>query len=252
MRFVPVGDPLIEDFLVGAHEVRKRDFNAFINATGATPAPPKPKFQQGGAHPVVNVTRSDAEEFCRWLTNHEREIGRIGAGDTYRLPTDAEWSTAAGAALERGDSPADRGGRTFGVYPWGVQWPPPAKVGNYADKTYRMSLGRSNAEASKGLQRWRRLHGTDRKVQREHLQNFRCSRVTSGSGSATVTEELTWGCCRPRSDPRGKLARLRERRPRSWQAPVDVSPETRAENIGFRVVLSRGTTPVETRCPVNL
>ena len=248
MRFVPVGDPVIENFLVGAHEVRKRDFNAFINATGATP-PPKPKFQQGGVHPVVNVTRSDAEEFCRWLTNHERENERIGLGDTYRLPTDAEWSTAAGAALERGDSPADRGGRTFGVYPWGVQWPPPAKAGNFADKTYRISLGRSRAEAIPGY--------NDGVVYTAPTGKFKGNTYRIFDVAGNVWEWVSDSYGGADADAadlgviRGASWRDFEKDDLGLGRRRSTSPETRAENIGFRVVLSRGTTPVETLSGVS-
>lgn len=43
-------------------------------------------FQQTDDHPVVNVTWSDAVEFCRWLSREE--------GKKYRLPTEAEWEYA--------------------------------------------------------------------------------------------------------------------------------------------------------------
>ena len=242
MRFVPVGDPMIEDFLVGAHEVRVRDFKAFINATSAEP-PPEPNFEQGGAHPVVNVTRSDAEAFCRWLTNHERENGRIGAGDTYRLPTDAEWSTAAGSALERGDTPADRGGRTFGVYPWGVRWPPPAKAGNFADKTYRVSLGRPREESLLGY--------NDGIVYTAPVGKFRGNAYKIFDVAGNVWEWV--------SDNYGgadeKTAELGVVRGASWQdfekddlglgRRRPATSEGRTENIGFRVVLARGTTPID-------
>ncbi len=242
MRFVPVGDPLIENFLVGAHEVRKRDFNAYLNATGAV-APLKPKFQQGGAHPVVNIMRSEAEAFCRWLTTHEREIGRIGAGDTYRLPTDAEWSTAAGAAVERGDSPADRGDRIFGVYPWGVQWPPPAKAGNFADKTYRRSLGRAKDEVIEGY--------NDGVVYTSPVGKYKGNAYKLFDVAGNVWEWVSDSYGGEEDD----AAELGVLRGASWQdfekddlglgRRLAVPSETQAENIGFRIILIRGTTPVE-------
>ena len=43
----------------------------------------EPGFSQSDDHPVVAVTRRDAETFCRWLSQKE--------GKKYRLPTEEEW-----------------------------------------------------------------------------------------------------------------------------------------------------------------
>ena len=54
------------------------------------------------------------------------------SGQSYRLPTDREWSHAAGLPEEPGDTPEARDGRVRGVYPWGKTWPPPPGTGNFA------------------------------------------------------------------------------------------------------------------------
>ena len=85
---------------------------------------------------MVLVNWDDATAFCEWLT--EREIGaeKIADGQLYRLPTDAEWSRAAGLPDEGGTSPQDRDGK-IKEFAWGKQWPPPAGAGNFADASLR-------------------------------------------------------------------------------------------------------------------
>lgn len=127
MKFAPVGERL----LFSIWETRVNDFAAFCKETGR--AHPTTDFEQGPAHPVVNVNRDDAEAFCRWLTAREIAAGRLQPNQRYRLPTDREWSLAAGLPDEAGDTPEARDGRVRGVYPWGRTWPPPAGSGNFAD-----------------------------------------------------------------------------------------------------------------------
>ena len=50
---------------------------------------------------------------------------------TVRLPSDAEWSLAAGLPAESGATPKEKHMGVKGVYPWGSEWPPPAGAGNY-------------------------------------------------------------------------------------------------------------------------
>ena len=89
----------------------------------------EPGFPQTDLHPVVAVTQKDAAAFCAWLTEHERASGRIGPEDTYRLPTNVEWSEAVGL-------PADAV-YPSGRYPWGEEFPPRAPLGNYASEEIR-------------------------------------------------------------------------------------------------------------------
>jgi eukaryotic-like serine/threonine-protein kinase len=139
MKFVPVGN-----VLVGVWPVRVRDYVAYSAETG------RPRltvdFPQDENHPVVRVKWDDAVAFCEWLTEHEIAAGKLEKDQEYRLPTDVEWSMAAGISDEGGATPEQRDGvnRDF---PWEKsnvpKWPPPANVGNYGDAAFRQATGNS-------------------------------------------------------------------------------------------------------------
>ena len=123
MKFVPV---LGTKTLFCVWETRVQDYAAFAQATGH--AVEKPQFQQGPTHPVI-ASWDDAVAFCEWLSKKE--------GRTYRLPTDAEWSVAVGLSAESGATPEEKsknGPRD--TYPWGRQWPPPHRAGNYGQNLH--------------------------------------------------------------------------------------------------------------------
>lgn len=128
--------PFTPTLMAGVTEVRVADYHAFVASTGA-PMPPPTDFVQGKDHPVVCVSREDAERFARWLTMQERAAGLIEETDAYRLPTDEEWSAMAGIKDEKGYSPYERvqnRGKYAGhEYLWGLRWPPPAGSGNFSD-----------------------------------------------------------------------------------------------------------------------
>ncbi len=110
-------------FRLGATEVTRGQFTAFVAATGykttgelANPFRPfgavigpkddsgswrKPGYAAGDDHPITHVSHADALAYCGWLSKAE--------GKTYRLPTEAEWRWAcrAGAATRYpfGDDP---------------------------------------------------------------------------------------------------------------------------------------------------
>ena len=134
MRFVPIGA-----WHMSVWETRVRDWIAFCQATRRTLE--KPDFAQKETDPVVKVNRQDALEFCQWLTDKERRENFLDETQVYRLPTDQEWSIAAGLPNESGATPEERDGRIRGEFPWGNQWPPPSGAGNYADQALRRQPG---------------------------------------------------------------------------------------------------------------
>lgn len=138
MKFVPV--PIIggpsggQRMLFSVWETRVGDCDAYCQETGLKW--PKMPFAQSPAHPVGNISIPDAQGFCDWLTARERKLGRIGATEKYRLPTDHEWSCAVGIG-DREDSaktPRDKSEQIADVFPWGTNWPPPTGAGNYGDE----------------------------------------------------------------------------------------------------------------------
>lgn len=158
---VQIGSPLIEkgrDFgesprkqieiktpiAFSKFEVLREEYAAFVKATnhvsdgacyaGAENArePKKvtwqnPGFEQNGRHPVVCVTLKDAQAYTKWLS----EL----TGETYRLPSQAEWEYAArGGTSTRyafGDEITDENaqyGKETGTQQAGAYPPNPARL----------------------------------------------------------------------------------------------------------------------------
>jgi hypothetical protein len=129
MRFVPVAGT---QALFSVWDTRVQDYEAYAQARSEADAGWKsPGFEQRPAHPVVKVSWEDAQGFCRWLTETERNAGLLLPEMSYRLPTDAEWSAAAGLDEPNEGTPKDKDMKIQGVFPWGTEWPPPKGAGNY-------------------------------------------------------------------------------------------------------------------------
>jgi serine/threonine protein kinase len=152
MHFVPLGDIYISEW-----QTRKRDFEAFVRATGYDAVGgmssavtqngfklnkmswQAPGFQQKPDHPVVGVSWEDANQFCAWLTKKERSEGTMTTFQSYRLPSDRAWSRAVGIEHEQGNTPEERSGKLEDIYPWGNTFPPPNDCGNYAGSESRVN-----------------------------------------------------------------------------------------------------------------
>jgi formylglycine-generating enzyme required for sulfatase activity len=138
LLFVPVGD--LPGRLVGKTEVTRAAMSLWAAETKSD-FPSQPAFNVLPDHPVVNVTYDAAEAFCQWLTEYDRKNQLISATSSYRLPTDAEWSTLAGLQ-EGAGSPTDLHLKNTTHFAWGENlWPPPSlsvnldapKISGYSD-----------------------------------------------------------------------------------------------------------------------
>jgi len=172
MRFVPVPGTKV---LFSLYQTRVKDFRVFIRESGYVHMREtkdsdsrmwsldkdgnkqrghsweNPGFKQTEDHPVVGVSWNDAKAFCEWLTVRERAAARLPAGWEYRLPTDHEWSVAAGLTEEDPKkTPEEKDGKIEDKFPWGTEWPPPAGAGNYAGEEVDDGHWPSNFSVLKG------------------------------------------------------------------------------------------------------
>jgi hypothetical protein len=142
MVFVPVPGTEVVFCL---WETRVQDYTAFDKTKpGSDPSWRRVEFRgvrvsDGPDHPVTMVSRQDAQQFCRWLTETEQAADLISPQQRYRLPTDSEWNQAIG--LRRQGNDLSRALDIGDLYPWGFWWPPSAGAANLADDTARSQFG---------------------------------------------------------------------------------------------------------------
>jgi len=85
-----------QPFAMGRYPVTVGQWRQFARATGWQPQGEvnwaAPGFRQTDLHPVVGVTWHDAQQYLRWLSEM--------TGQTYRLPSEAEWEYACRAGTK--------------------------------------------------------------------------------------------------------------------------------------------------------
>ena len=133
----PVRRVWVDTFEIAVHPVTRREYEAFLNATGH-PQPREwdnPEFGKPDL-PVVGVSWNDAVVFCLWCSSCEDPMR-----PPVRLPTEAEWERAA-----RGTDDSQR-------YPWGNDVPDwiPNQGKGPLDGPWMVSLGPPTSWGIRGI-----------------------------------------------------------------------------------------------------
>jgi RNA polymerase sigma factor (sigma-70 family) len=117
-------------FLLGKYEVTQGQYEALMHANPST-------FKKGPDYPMEQMSWQDAKDFCAQLDI----ILPADANMSFRLPTDEEWSIAAGLPEEIEGTLKQKSNKIRNTYPWGTNWPPPNTAGNYSDASNKKKYG---------------------------------------------------------------------------------------------------------------
>ena len=219
MKFVPLGQVRISVW-----ETRVQDYDAFCRATGRHYEPPD--FQQAPTHPVVKVNWFDAVAFCKWLTEKEHEENVLEDRQSYRLPTDLEWSAAVGLPNE-GASTRKRATEKFGMNFRGEN------NGRRRRAREIMPIEACNAHEER---QWETTVTISRRRRRWEVSNqtrsaFTISAETFGNGAWKVTRETArapdaiGACCAAAPGPRA-IASKCNRRIATWSIATSATSFT--------------------------
>ncbi|MCY2986681.1 MAG: SUMF1/EgtB/PvdO family nonheme iron enzyme [Planctomycetota bacterium] len=221
----PVPVTLSQGFWLGKYEVTQGQWRTIMgsNPSCFSASGSDSSQVQGMATdrlPVENISWSDADAFCRKVTDQERQAGRLPAGWEYRLPTEAQWEYGCRAgtvtATAFGDKLSSSQANFEGNNPYngankGPYLTRTAKVGSYAGNAWGLQDMHGNVwEWCRDWYQARLPGGTDPEV-----SSRATFRVLRGGG---------WV-----SDGRSCRSALRFR----------VLPHVRGEDYGFRVAIVR-------------
>ena len=111
---VPV--KLTKPFKLGKYEVTQGQWKK-VMGTNTKPWADKEGVQMGDDNAASYVHWDGATEFCKRLTDIDHENGKLPAGESYRLPTEAEWEYACRAGTKTAFSFGDDESQ-LGEYAW--------------------------------------------------------------------------------------------------------------------------------------
>ena len=199
---------LTKGFWMGVHEVTQAEYQA-VTATNPS------SFTGDLNRPVETVSWDDAMAYCATLKTNEQTAGRIPAGWSYRLPTEAEWEYAcrAGPRTTRFSFGDDVSGAAFGNYAW--------YISNSAATTHPVEQKLPNAL---GLMD---MHGNVWEWCQDRYAAYSGGSVTDPQGPLTGGERVSRGASWSGAPVNSRSARRDHK-----------LPTTTDDRIGFRIVLS--------------
>ena len=113
-------------FAIGKYQVTFEEYDIFCEAAGKQK--PEDEGWGRGKHPVINIYWSEAVEYCAWLSGQ--------TGETYRLPSEAEWEYACRAGSDKAYCFGDNSAQ-LAEYAW--------YDGNAGGKTHPVGGKKANA-----------------------------------------------------------------------------------------------------------
>jgi formylglycine-generating enzyme required for sulfatase activity len=241
MKFVPVTNSQV---FFSVWDTRVHDFETFVAQShyNAGPDWTEPHFakssgfKQSPVDPVVEVSWTDAKEFCAWLTKTKIASGWLPKGMFYRLPTDEEWSAAVGLKNEVGSTPAEKSGKIH-VFPWGSQWPPPQGAGNYSGEELKVKQFKDAKEMDAVIDGYR-----DDYIYTSPVGSFTANQLGLFDMGGDV-----WQWCQDQFDAQNQDRVLRGACWNNGPPPglfyssyrYHEAPDTRSDYTGFRCVVAR-------------
>lgn len=109
-----VGAFVTQGYWLGKYEVTQAEWKQLMRTA---PWKGQDNTKEGDDYPATWVDWDDTTEFCRRLTERERQAGRLPDGWKFDLPTEAQWERACRAHTETTYSFGDDASR-LGEYAW--------------------------------------------------------------------------------------------------------------------------------------
>ena len=97
IKTTPVKVFLTKGYWLGKYEVTQSEWKQVMQSE---PWKDQKQTKEGDGYPATFVSWNDAVEFCRKLTEQERQAGRLPTGNKVTLPTEAQWERACRARTE--------------------------------------------------------------------------------------------------------------------------------------------------------